>query len=180
GDVDALACPYAGASCDDHADSGRDDHPHARVDADAQSGRHAARYSDAGTPSTLTRTCTRSRSVRRRPSGVGAPCIAQRSTISGAMSSISFGSTKCTTPSVDAPGLPGTVSRTHGSLRQRRALVENPKPNRYTTPGGAMMNQVGTVPRVEPSREVTSTSSCAASASRNSAGSGVTRLQTRR
>jgi hypothetical protein len=53
-------------------------------------------------------------------------------------------------------------------------LTENAKPNKYTTPGGAMTNQVGTVPRVAPSREVTSTSSHPASASRNSAGNGVT------
>jgi hypothetical protein len=129
-----------------------------------------------GCPSTLTRTCNRSRSVRRKPSRVGAPCMAQRSTMSGAMASTSSGPTKWTTPSAEAfSGWPsGTLSRTHGSDRQRRAFSEKPKPNRYRTPGAAMTNHTGTVPRVAPSRLVTNTSSWFARARRNSSGSGVT------
>jgi len=44
--------------------------------------------------------------------------------------------------------VPGTVNRTHGSLRQRRAFSLNANPNRYTTPGGPVMNHTGTVPRI--------------------------------
>ena len=52
----------------------------------------------------------RSRSVRRSPSIVGAPCIAQRSMISGPIGSTSSGPTKRTTPSTDVDS-PGTVNR---------------------------------------------------------------------
>src|SRR5256885_4316902 len=69
--------------------------------------------------STRTRMCEPSRTIRRSPSGVGAPHIPHRSTIiSCTAGSSSLGSTNRTCPSTDGPP-PGTVNRVQGSWRHR-------------------------------------------------------------